>query len=242
MNHNLVLIAGKTATGKSLSLRNIPEPKGVWYLNCENNKALPFRSKFRTFNITDPLQVYDAFERAEDYEDVHTIVIDTVTYLMDMFEGQYVIGTTNTQKAWGDYAQFFKKLMSDYVANSTKKIVFLGHTLDLITDEAIRETVVKVKGSLMDKGIESAFSCVVATKKLTLKELEGYDNKLLKITEDDEINGFKYVFQTRITKKTTNERIRHPLDMWTREETYIDNDINTYFERIAEYYADEDEE
>lgn len=241
MNHNLILVVGKTSTGKSLSLRNIPEPKGVWYLNCENNKALPFRSKFRTFNITDPLQIYDAFERAEEHEEVHTLVIDTVTYLMDMFEGQYVLGSTNTQKAWGDYAQFFKRLMNEYVANSTKKIVFLGHTSDLITDDAIRETVVKVKGSLMDKGIESAFSCVVATKKVTLKELEGYQNKLLNITEDDEINGFKYVYQTRITKKTTNERIRHPLDMWDRSETYIDNDINAYFERIDEYYADDEE-
>ncbi|MBP93775.1 MAG: hypothetical protein CMC55_06620 [Flavobacteriaceae bacterium] len=242
MNHNLILVCGKSATGKSMCLRNIPEPTGVWYLNCENNKALPFRSKFRTFNITDPEQVYAAFEKAEEKPEVHTIVIDSLTYLMDMFESQNVLTSTNTQKAWGEYAQFFKLLMSQYVANSTKRIVFIAHTSDLVSDDAIRETLVKVKGSLMDKGIESAFSCVVAVKTMTLRKLEDYANPLLQISEMDEINGYKHVFQTMKTKETTGERMRSPLEMWDRTETFIDNDINLYFNRIAEYYSQESEE
>lgn len=188
------------------------------------------------------MDVYEAFSQAEERDDIHTIVIDSLTYLMDMYESQYVLTSTNTQKAWGEYAQFFKRLMQDYVSVSTKKIIFIAHTSDLVTDDAIRETLVKVKGSLMDKGIESAFSCVVSVKKMPLRKLEDYANDLLQITEDDEINGFKYVFQTKITKETTNERMRHPLDMWTRKETYIDNDINHYFNRIEKYYAENDEE
>jgi hypothetical protein len=242
MNNNLILICGKSAVGKSMSLRNIPDQKGVWYLNCENNKGLPFRNKFKTFNITDAMQVYEAFERAEENDAVHTIVIDSLTYLMDMFESQYVLTATNTMKAWGEYAQFFKRLMSEYVSNSTKRIVFIAHTSDIVSDDAIRETFVKLKGSIMDKGVESAFSCVVSVKKMPLKKLEDYESDLLNITEDDELNGFKYVFQTKITKETTNERMRHPLDMWSRKETFIDNDINHYFKRIEEYYAEDDEE
>lgn len=35
INDQLVLIAGKSATGKSASLRNLREPESVMYLNCE---------------------------------------------------------------------------------------------------------------------------------------------------------------------------------------------------------------
>jgi ABC-type polar amino acid transport system ATPase subunit len=34
-NDNLVLVCGKSATGKSVSLRNLNKPEGVFYLNCE---------------------------------------------------------------------------------------------------------------------------------------------------------------------------------------------------------------
>ncbi len=35
-NDNLVLIGGKSATGKSLSLMFMDKQEGVMYLNCEN--------------------------------------------------------------------------------------------------------------------------------------------------------------------------------------------------------------
>jgi|GEM_PF-2849640 ABC-type polar amino acid transport system ATPase subunit len=34
-NDNLVLICGKSGAGKSAALRNIKNPEGVVYLNCE---------------------------------------------------------------------------------------------------------------------------------------------------------------------------------------------------------------
>ena len=52
MNNNLVLLCGKSATGKSASLQMLKNPEGVMYLNCENNKKLPFKSKFKEFTIT----------------------------------------------------------------------------------------------------------------------------------------------------------------------------------------------
>ncbi len=240
MNNNLVLIGGKSATGKSLSLRNLGPPEGVMYLNCENNKALPFRSKFKQYTIVDPLQVNEAFTHAETLPEVHTIVIDSLTYMMDMFESLYVLphaGTNKGMTAWGDYAQFFKVLMSNYVAKSTKNVIFTGHTMDVLNEaEMLQETLVKVKGSLMHNGIESYFSTIISSKKVTLKKLEPYKSDLLTITPEEEILGFKYVYQVKLTKETVNDRIRSPLDMWSTEETFIDNDMQLVLNRLHEYY------
>jgi len=188
-------------------------------------------------NIIDPNQVYEAFEYAETQDDVHTIVIDTLTYLMDMYESIYVLPSANTMKMWGEYAQYFKKLMQYYVAKSTKNVIILAHTKQVMNEaEMVLETKVPVKGSLNNQGIESYFSTVISTKKVTLNKLEEYKNGLLNITEDDELLGFKYVFQTRITKDTVNERMRGPMGMWSREETYIDNDVQKVINRLHEYY------
>jgi len=236
-NTNLVLISGKSATGKSLSLRNIPNPTGVMYLNCEAGKRLPFNSKFKEYVITDPYQIYEAFLKAENNKEIHAIVIDSLTYMMDMFESVHVLTATNGMKAWGDYAQFFKNLMSQYVAKSTKDVIFTGHTMDVLNEsEMVSETLVKVKGSLMNQGIESAFSTVISSKKVALKKLEGYSSDLLNITEEEKLLGFKYVYQTKLTKETVNERIRASLGMWNTNETFIDNDIAHVINRLHEYY------
>jgi len=236
VNDNLVLLCGKSAAGKSASLMNLPDPEGVMYLNCEAGKKLPFRSKFKEFTITDPLQVEEAFQAAETMPDVHTIVVDSATYMMDMYESVYVLPSTNTMKAWGDFAQFFKRLMQQHVAKSTKNVVFTAHVSDVTNEEMITETCVPVKGALKNNGIESYFSCVVAAKKVPLKELKDYKNDLLVVTDEEEALGFKYVFQTRLTKKTVNERLRSSMGLWDVKETFIDNDMGKVFKRLHDYY------
>ena len=237
VNDNLVLVVGKSAAGKSASLMNMPNPEGVMYLNCEAGKKLPFRSKFKEFTITDPLQIEEAFAAAEGMPDIHTIVVDSATYMMDMYESVYVLPSTNTMKAWGDFAQFFKRVMQEHVAKSTKNVVFTAHVADTTNDEMITETCVPVKGSLKNNGIESYFSCVIAAKKVLIKELKDYENDLLEITPEEQALGFKHVYQTKLTKKTVNERLRSPLGMWDTNETYIDNDIAKVFGRLHEYYG-----
>ncbi len=98
-NTNLVLISGKAATGKTVSLRNLQKPKGVLYLNCDVGKRLPFKNEFNSKTIVDPMQVYEAFPWLETKPDMHTGIIDTLTFLMDMYESMYVINSANTMKA-----------------------------------------------------------------------------------------------------------------------------------------------
>ena len=209
------------------------------YLNCESGKRLPFKTKFKQYIITDPLQVLEAFDHAESSPEIHTIVVDSLTYLLDMYESMYVLNAANTMKAWGDFSQYFKVLMQQKVAGSTKKVIFTAHTSETLNEnEMAIETKVPVKGSLKNNGIESYFSLVIASKKVPLKSLKDYKSDLLTITPEEEALGFKYVFQTKITKDTVNERLRGPLGVFDTKETYIDNNMQLVLNRLDEYYAE----
>lgn len=237
-NDKLVLISGKSSTGKSRSLRNIKNPEGVLYLNCESGKKLPFKSQFDEKTIVDPFQVIQAFSHAAANPDkYHTIIVDSLTYLMEMFESKYIYKSANGQQAWMDFQQFFKTLMQEHVATSTCNVIFTAHTYSVLNaNEGVFETSVPVKGALAKNGVESYFTQVISTKKLSLKELADYKNDLLDITERDQALGLKYVFQTQITRDTIHERIRGPEDLFSDQETFIDNDIQKVIDRLNEYY------
>lgn len=238
INDNLVLIGGKSAAGKSASLMKLKDPEGVIYLGCEAGKKLPFRSKFKEFTITDPLQVYEAFDWAETQPQIHTIVIDSLTFLMEMYESVYVVNSANTMAAWGAYAQYCKNLMQQYVAKSTKNVIFMAHTADTLNEgEMVMETKVPVKGSLKGVGLESFFSVVIAAKKVPLKTLKDYQSDLLTITPEEEALGYKHVFQVKLTKDTVNERLRGPLGLFDTNETFINNDVQLVLDRLHQYYA-----
>ncbi len=238
VNDHLVLLCGKSATGKSASLMGLEKPEGVMYLNCESGKRLPFKTTFKQYVITDPLQVVEAFDHAETLPDVHTIVVDSLTYLLDLYESLYVLNSPNTMKSWGEFAQYFKTLMQQKVAGSSKRVVFTAHTSDTLNEsEMAVETKVPVKGSLKSNGIESYFSVVIASKKVPLKTLKDYNSDLLVITPEEEALGFKYVYQTKITKDTVGERIRGPLGLFSTKETFIDNNLQLVFDRLQDYYA-----
>jgi AAA domain len=237
VNDHLVLLCGKSAAGKSASLMGLEKPEGVMYLNCEAGKKLPFKTKFKQYTITDPIQIFEAFQAAEGMDNVHTVVVDSLTYLLDMYESVYVLKSSNTMQAWGQFAQYYKELMQQSVAKSSKNVIFIAHTSDTMNEsEMIMETKVPVKGSLKNNGIESYFTVVVASKKIRVKDLKDYQSELLTITPEEEALGYKYVFQTKLTKETVNERLRGPLGLWETKETYIDNNIQLVLNRLHNYY------
>lgn len=236
VNDHLILVCGESSTGKSVSLSNL---ENVLYLNCEAGKRLPFKPKnFKEVVITDPYQVYEAFEWAETQDEIKSIVIDGLNYLMDMYESIHVLNSANTMQGWSNYAQYFKNLMQKYVASSSKKVIFTAHTKSALNEKAmVMETKVPIKGSLANQGVESYFSCIVSTKKVTIDDLAKYQNDLLTYNDREQALGFKYVFQTQITKDTVNERMRSPMGLFDDNETFINNDVTLVLKRLDEYYA-----
>lgn len=236
-NDQLVLIVGYSTTGKSASLRNIRNQSEWLYLNCEAGKRLPFKSNFQSHRIEDPYQVHEAFDYGINNPSVTGIITDSITFLMDMFETQYVLPSANTMQGWSNYAQFFKILMQQKVTAFAKPAIFTAHVLDALDEKAMEiKTSVPIKGSLKNNGIEAYFSTVVAAKKVPVKELEKYSSNLLNITDEEKELGYKHVFQTRPTKTTTGERIRSPMGMFAKEQTYIDNDAQLLLDHLSDFY------
>lgn len=250
VNDLLVLISGGSATGKSASLQDLENQEGVVYANCESGKKLPFKNDFAEFKIIDPYQVLELFDylhesdyvfkhpRTKEEVKARCIVTDTLTFLMDMFESQHVLGSEDTMRGWSNYQQFFKTLMQERVARCKVPVIFTAHTLTIYNEgDMVMETKVPIKGALKNNGIESYFSCVVSTKKVPIKVLEGYKNDMLEITEEEKMLGYKHVFQTRLTKETVNERIRSPMGMFSQQETYIDNNAQKLLNHLRNYYS-----
>ena len=236
-NDFMVLIGGESGAGKSTSLMNIKNPEGVLYLNCDAGKKLPFRNKFNTVTVTHPMQVLEGIKAANESEKIHTVIIDTLSFLMEMYETQIVLRSDDTRSAWGDYAQYLKTLMQEYIAGSTKNIIILSHIADYIDESSgTKKVQVPLKGASAKVGVEAYLSVVVNAKKVPIIELEKYPSKYLNITEEERIQGFKHVFQTKVTAKTTAERIRGPIGMFKANEVYMDNDVQMLLDILHEYY------
>ena len=234
-NKNIVLVVGKPTSGKTASLRNMPNPDKIAYLNTDM-KEVSFNSNMQELSISDPMDIFQAIEEIES-NPLEMGVLDTVSFLMDQFEQQYVLTSANTQKAWGDYASFYKKVIHALKAG-TKDYVVMAHVRDILNEsEMVLESKVPIKGSVGHTGIEADFSIILGSKRVNLKTLKGMENELLTINEEEMEDGFKYVFQTRIDKDSLGEKMRSPIGLFNRNEKYIDNDLNKVFQRIHKYYS-----
>lgn len=239
VNRNLVLISGEGGAGKSASLRTLKNPEGVMYLNCEAGKELPFADEFEKYVMTHPKHVLSGFRSAETKDHIHTIVVDSLTYLMDMVQRIIVNKehADNTQQGWNAYKEYYQELIQELVAGSSKNVIMTAHTSDIYDQKNMSvKTKVKIAGSIMNTGVESYFCNVISAKKMPLQDLENYHNDLLNITDEDKILGYKHVFQTRLTADTVNESIRGPMQLWPIEKTYIDNDAQLFLDHLHTYY------
>lgn len=83
---------------------------------------------------------------------------------------------------------------------------------------------------------ENFFTNIVYADFVELHELEDYKNDMLTITKDEELDEGKYVFQTRKNASGQGTNIRQTRDMWTRDKTFIDNNIMYVIDTITAKY------
>ncbi len=234
-NKNVVLVMGPPNTGKTTALRNLPQEKMV-LLNADL-KATPFRDRFKaSVEVSDANEVVGYIQNIEEEPSVTGGVLDTLTFLMNMYERQYVLTSNDTQKAWGGYGNFYRNLIHAIKAG-TKDYVVMAHQDTQLNEQSMQmESRVPVKGAVGKIGVEADFTVILATMQMPVKKLEAFKNDLLHITDDEKEDGVKYVFCTRITKEFAGGKMRAPMGLWARNELFIDNDLKQVFDRLRSYY------
>lgn len=238
-NKNVIMIMGKPNTGKSTSLRNMDQESMI-YLNADL-KELPFADRFMSsVEIADANDVLGFIQDIEAEDGVTGAVLDTVTFLMQMFERQYVApfaGTKTGQSAWGDYGNFYRNFIHAIKAGSKSYVIMAHEDESLNEQSAMMESRVPVKGAVGKVGVEADFTTILRSMQIPVKKLEGFENDLLHITDEEREDGVKYVFQTRITKESAGAKMRSAMGLWSRNELYIDNDVKQVFDRLNKFYG-----
>lgn len=258
-NH-VILIVGKPAAGKTCSLSKLRDQKQIAFLNCDGGKQIPFKNNFKEIVIERAANFHAEFQKYNNFDKCKLIIVDCLTYLNQMYEQQDLNSYDKDGNlipginygGWSKFSNFIYRIFQEDLCNAKKPVIMLAHLVDErskkaasennVNDGVTTDVLVPVKGSSKDTGIESRFTVVLAAKKVLLSELEGYKNDHLIITERDKRLGYKYVLQTAPTSTTVVERLRTPLDLFSIDETYIDNDVQFVLDRLDEYYGVNEEQ
>ncbi len=214
-----LLIVGKSSTGKSSSLRNLDFDKTV-LINAEA-KTPPFR-KFKTLMKhiypENTQQILNGMHQMEEEKEKLTIVIDSISMLMDMYYAENIKDASNSMAGWSHYKDYFLELIN-FAKRSKHNYVFTALAKDTYNDkEMITETFASVQGSLF-KMIESHFSVVLHTVVV------------------DEEGELKHKFITNKDVANKGLSCKSPMEMF--EHKYIDNDVVKAFHTMEEYYTEE---
>lgn len=223
--------------GKTECLRNL-DPKKVAYANYDKkDHFFGFAMDEKIDNVTDTLAFLDA---AESIDQIEYIVIDTLTYMMDMFARQVVNTAADSRSAWGDYATFYEEVIQR-LQMSKKNVIVLSHIKDMYNEkELITEQRVPVQGKIGGRGVEADFSTIVMTTTMPFDYFDGHDGKSkiedLNPSFEEELKGVKHVFMTMATRDSMGAPVRAYKGMWNKKsDLYLDNDVQILFDRIAEF-------
>ena len=207
----MILVMGEPASGKTVSLRNIPKNE-LYYIDCDK-KGLNYKGWKNDFNeenknyfkTNDGELIAKCMQGiSEKREDIHYIVIDTINSIMIADEMRR--SKDKNFDKWTDLASCIFNLVNivpDLRDDIT--VIFIGHTQT--DDEGF--TRLLTNGKKLNKiGLEKYFDTVLIAKN----------------------NDGKYVFET----KSPNSTARTPMGSYD-DEQYIDNDLYEVIKTLKEY-------
>lgn len=207
----MILVMGEPASGKTVSLRNIPKNE-LYYIDCDK-KGLNYKGWKNDFNeenknyfkTNDGELIAKCMQGiSEKREDIHYIAIDTINSIMIADEMRR--SKDKNFDKWIDLASCIFNLVNivpDLRDDIT--VIFIGHTQT--DDEGF--TRLLTNGKKLNKiGLEKYFDTVLIAKN----------------------NDGKYVFET----KSPNSTARTPMGSYD-DEQYIDNDLYEVIKVLKEY-------
>ena len=214
----MILVIGPTGSGKTTCLRNLEKEKAV-YIDFDRKAIKAFRDmdKFREWVKIDYVDhLIPGLKALETDPDCDTIIIDTLSFALDMFVAQHIDTAADTRAAWGDYKRWYKEMI--HIAKSSKKsYIFLTHEKSSYNEASMEvKTNAYAQGSISGM-IEADFAVVAYTHKYV-----GSDGLP------------KYGFLVNPTKDTLALSAKSPFGMFD-EPLVEDNDINILIKAADEY-------
>lgn len=239
MQKPIIFLGGRSATGKTAALRNLKNPEKALYLNFEA-KDVPFRANWKEKRVTDPYTLHSVSQRliADGTKKFDTLIVDSITACMALFATKYIgKDCPNKMVAWGDYGSFYETWAKQMLPEIPQQVIVIAH-VDDYEDKSTMESYSQavVQGRLKGIGLEADFGSIFGTTVVKTEDLKEFNNPYLNITEDEELEGFKHVIQTRRTEETKHTKIRSSMGMWAKSETYIDSDVQILLDRYNEFY------
>ena len=218
-NKKMILIVGGTGTGKTTSLRNLDKSKTA-YIDFDRKAIKAFRDMdtFREWvkiDYTDHL--LPGLAGLEADPECDTIIIDTLSFALDMFVAQHVDTAADSRAAWGDYKRWYKEVIH-LAKSSSKTYIFLTHDKSVFNEAAMEtKTVAYAQGSIAGM-IEADFALVA------------YAHKYV-----DETTGLPaFGFLVGPTKDTIALSAKSPMGMFDTP-LIPDNDVNILIKAADEY-------
>lgn len=202
-----VLIIGKSGTGKSTSLRNMPADTGI--VNVLG-KPLPFKTKIKPVQYTD----YNTIKYLVGKSNATRFVIDDAGYLItdEFMKGHGVKGQSGNSvfDLYNNMADHFYDLIRFISTNlAPEKIVYIIMHED--QSEAFGTVKPKTIGKLLDDKV-----CVEGMFTIVLRSMS---------------DGGRYFFRTQTDGQDV---AKSPLGMFAEKE--IDNDLAVVDKTIRKYY------
>lgn len=211
-----VLCIADSGCGKTSSLRNL-DLSTVCYVNVDA-KPIPFRHSdlAKNINLSSTQQLINGMEQIEDDMDIEYCVIDTITFLGDMFYTENIENSSNGMRAWQDYKSYILKVIN-MAKRSHINYIFLAHAQDVYDEkEMVTKTFAKIQGSLKGGGLEGHFTFV-----------------LYNIVKSGADGMPEYKYLTKKDKGYIGVSAKTPFDMI---DTWIDNDITLFHKAVKEFY------
>lgn len=206
----MILLMGEPASGKTVSLRNIPkeemyyidaDKKGLNYKGWKNDFNEEKKNYFRSNDENQIKTVINGINKQRP--DIHYLVIDTINSVMIADEMRRMKGKSYNE--WQDLAKCIYEIIDDSCDfREDLTIIFIGHTQT--DDEGF--TRLLTNGRKLNKiGIEKYFDVVLIAKNI--------DNK--------------YVLETSSSKSTAR------MPMGFECEQYVENDLYEIIKELKEF-------
>lgn len=166
-----VIIAGKSGTGKSRSMKNL-DPETTVIINCDS-KPFPFKGNFdKIVNTTDFGKIRDVLVKAHSNPKIKRVIIDTINTAMldkEMFDKR------NGYSKWSELAEGVYDLMRLPLTRNDFIIYYFAHTDDVENNKETYERV-KANGRKLEKIVLESLCTIVLYSRLevTMGEREYY--------------------------------------------------------------------